>query len=88
MNLYPVDNASSFPDTCPLWDSDLTLAIQRLNSRGQDIVVHYFFLGVCPSFSQLDWINKVYPNPSPKDKPVECIQEEGEILYLVSLKIN
>ncbi|CAH3170165.1 unnamed protein product, partial [Porites lobata] len=38
--------------------------------------------GVWPSFSQLDWINKVYPNPSPKDKPVECIQEEGDILYL------
>lgn len=43
------------------------------------------FSGVWPSFSQLDWINKVYPDLQPKDKPLECIQEEGEILYLVSL---
>ena len=41
-------------------------------------------LGVWPSFSQLDWINKVYPNLPPEDKPLECVQEEGEILYLVS----
>ncbi|KAJ7331213.1 hypothetical protein OS493_019995 [Desmophyllum pertusum] len=38
--------------------------------------------GVWPSFSQLDWINKVYPNLPLKDKPLECVQEEGEILYL------
>ncbi|XP_078342854.1 bifunctional arginine demethylase and lysyl-hydroxylase PSR-like [Oculina patagonica] len=38
--------------------------------------------GVWPSFSQLDWINKVYPNLPPEDKPMECVQEAGEILYL------
>ena len=41
--------------------------------------------GVWPSFSQLDWINKIYPNLQPQDKPLECVQEEGEILYLVSI---
>ena len=40
--------------------------------------------GVWPSFSQLDWINKVYPNLRQEDKPLECVQEAGEILYLVS----
>ena len=41
-------------------------------------------VGVYPSFTQQDWIKKVYPNLRPDDMPThECIQEAGEILYIV-----
>ncbi|XP_077988437.1 uncharacterized protein LOC144442935 [Glandiceps talaboti] len=38
--------------------------------------------GVWPGFSSLDWFQHVYPRLEEKDKPLECIQEPGEILYL------
>jgi len=38
--------------------------------------------GVWPGYSQVDWINQIYPNLSDEDKPIECIQEPGEILYV------
>ena len=32
----------------------------------------------------LEWYNTIYPKLKAKtDKPLECIQEAGEILYLV-----
>ena len=49
------------------------------------LILFLFILGVWPSFSPLDWINKVYPKLQPKDKPLECVQEEGEFFYLVSV---
>ncbi|XP_067684698.1 uncharacterized protein [Haliotis asinina] len=38
--------------------------------------------GVSPGYGQLDWYHNLYPNLTTKEKPMECIQEEGEILYL------
>jgi tetratricopeptide (TPR) repeat protein len=38
--------------------------------------------GVWPGFSQLDWLKLIYPTLKEKDKPIECVQEAGEILYL------
>ena len=43
-----------------------------------------YLTGVYPSFTQQDWIKKVYPNLKQEDMPtLECIQEAGEILYIV-----
>ena len=36
-----------------------------------------------PGYTQLEWYEKIYPQLSPDDKPLECIQKAGEILYLV-----
>nr|XP_006812940.1 PREDICTED: uncharacterized protein LOC102807379 [Saccoglossus kowalevskii] len=36
--------------------------------------------GVWPGFSSLDWFNEVYPHLEGEEKPIECIQEAGEIL--------
>ncbi|XP_046558342.1 LOW QUALITY PROTEIN: F-box protein At5g06550-like [Haliotis rubra] len=38
--------------------------------------------GVSPGYGQLDWYHNLYPNLTKKEKPTECIQEPGEILYL------
>ncbi|KAK3585952.1 hypothetical protein CHS0354_038494 [Potamilus streckersoni] len=38
--------------------------------------------GVYPGFTQIDWFKKVYPNLTDSERPLECIQEEGDILYL------
>ncbi|XP_041347741.1 uncharacterized protein LOC121367556 isoform X2 [Gigantopelta aegis] len=38
--------------------------------------------GVYPGYSQLDWFSKVYPVLSETQKPVECVQQAGEIIYL------
>lgn len=38
--------------------------------------------GVWPGYSQLDWFKLVYPTLQDDDKPIECVQEAGEILYL------
>ena len=48
----------------------------------------YFFcdvdpIGVYPGFTQMEWYNKIYPSLSEADSPMECVQEAGEILYLV-----
>lgn len=40
--------------------------------------------GVPAGYSQKDWIRKIYPTLSDDEKPLECIQEAGDILYLVS----
>ncbi|KAL3852997.1 hypothetical protein ACJMK2_016590, partial [Sinanodonta woodiana] len=38
--------------------------------------------GVYPGFTQIDWFKKVYPNLTESERPLECIQEDGDILYL------
>ncbi|XP_052781456.1 uncharacterized protein LOC128218004 isoform X2 [Mya arenaria] len=38
--------------------------------------------GVYPGFTQREWFDKLYPQLQDKDKPLECVQEAGEILYL------
>ncbi|KAL5013202.1 hypothetical protein ScPMuIL_007472 [Solemya velum] len=38
--------------------------------------------GVPAGYSQKDWIRKIYPTLSDDEKPLECIQEAGDILYL------
>ncbi|CAL1543347.1 unnamed protein product [Lymnaea stagnalis] len=38
--------------------------------------------GIHHGYSLLDWVNNVYPNLPEADKPMECVQEAGEILYL------
>ena len=38
--------------------------------------------GVWPGYSQMDWLKAVYPTLEDNDKPIECVQEAGEILYL------
>lgn len=43
------------------------------------------FTGVYPGFTQREWFLKIYPFLTDADKPIECIQEPGEILYLVNL---
>lgn len=43
-----------------------------------------YFSGVYPGFTQLEWYNMIYPNLTPRQKPLECVQEAGEIIYLVS----
>lgn len=39
--------------------------------------------GVYPGYTQREWIEKIYPDLPEGDRPLECIQEAGEILYLV-----
>lgn len=43
--------------------------------------------GVYPGFTQIEWYNHLYPLLDDAHKPMECVQEAGEILYLVNLKI-
>ena len=31
----------------------------------------------------LDWYNRVYPKLKGKERPMECVQEAGDIVYLV-----
>ncbi|BFZ08063.1 hypothetical protein BsWGS_11102 [Bradybaena similaris] len=38
--------------------------------------------GVHHGFSLLEWVDHVYPNLTDVDKPMECVQQPGEILYL------
>ncbi|CAG5132383.1 unnamed protein product [Candidula unifasciata] len=38
--------------------------------------------GVHHGFSVLEWVDHVYPNLTDVDKPIECVQQPGEILYL------
>ncbi|XP_045165976.2 uncharacterized protein LOC123529639 isoform X2 [Mercenaria mercenaria] len=38
--------------------------------------------GVYPGYTQREWYENIYPSLSPYDKPLECIQNPGEILYL------
>jgi hypothetical protein len=38
---------------------------------------------VYPGFTQIEWYDKIYPTLSGEDIPMECVQEAGEILYLV-----
>lgn len=38
--------------------------------------------GVYPGFSQIEWFDKVYPFLPESEKPQECVQKAGEILYL------
>ncbi|ESO91511.1 hypothetical protein LOTGIDRAFT_70151, partial [Lottia gigantea] len=38
--------------------------------------------GMYPGYSQLDWYFSIYPALSEEDKPIECIQNEGEMMYL------
>ncbi|XP_048252971.1 uncharacterized protein LOC124133842 isoform X1 [Haliotis rufescens] len=38
--------------------------------------------GVTPGYGQLDWFQNLYPNLTTDQKPTECIQEPGEILYV------
>lgn len=38
--------------------------------------------GVYHGYTLLDWVERVYPNLEDKDKPLECVQRGGEILYL------
>ncbi|XP_070559807.1 uncharacterized protein [Ptychodera flava] len=38
--------------------------------------------GVWPGYSSLDWFKNVYPLLDEDDKPLECVQEAGEILYI------
>ncbi|XP_062503097.1 uncharacterized protein LOC134180041 [Corticium candelabrum] len=38
--------------------------------------------GVWPGYSQIDWLKNIYPTLEGDDKPLECVQEAGEILYL------
>ncbi|XP_069142317.1 LOW QUALITY PROTEIN: uncharacterized protein [Argopecten irradians] len=38
--------------------------------------------GVYPGFTQGEWYKKLYPHLDEAHKPMECIQEAGEILYL------
>ena len=41
-------------------------------------------LGVFTGYTMLEWYNTIYPKlKANTDKPLECIQEAGEILYLV-----
>lgn len=36
------------------------------------------------SYTPAAWLNYVYPKLTPADKPVECIQNSGDIFYVVS----
>ncbi|XP_050411586.1 uncharacterized protein LOC126826653 isoform X1 [Patella vulgata] len=38
--------------------------------------------GMYPGYSQLDWFHEVYPKLDESNKPVECIQRAGDMLYL------
>ncbi|GFO40495.1 bifunctional arginine demethylase and lysyl-hydroxylase jmjd6 [Plakobranchus ocellatus] len=38
--------------------------------------------GVYHGYSLMNWVKHVYPNLPEEDKPMECIQAPGEILYL------
>ncbi|CAH1240090.1 JMJD8 [Branchiostoma lanceolatum] len=38
--------------------------------------------GFWPGYSVIDWFTDVYPKLKDKTKPMECVLEEGEILYL------
>ncbi|KAI8517102.1 hypothetical protein Bbelb_056830 [Branchiostoma belcheri] len=38
--------------------------------------------GFWPGFSVIDWFTDVYPKLNDKKKPMECVLEAGEILYL------
>ncbi|CAG2218394.1 unnamed protein product [Mytilus edulis] len=38
--------------------------------------------GVYPGFTQIEWFEKVYPLLPESEKPIECVQKAGEILYL------
>ncbi|XP_063437147.1 bifunctional arginine demethylase and lysyl-hydroxylase psr-1-like isoform X1 [Mytilus trossulus] len=38
--------------------------------------------GVYPGFTQIEWFEKVYPFLPESEKPIECVQKAGEILYL------
>ncbi|XP_060593722.1 uncharacterized protein LOC132748180 isoform X2 [Ruditapes philippinarum] len=38
--------------------------------------------GVYPGYTQIEWYKEIYPQLSPEEKPLECIQKAGEILYL------
>lgn len=40
--------------------------------------------GVYPGFTQMEWYSKVYPSLTEDNAPMECVQEAGEILYLVN----
>jgi hypothetical protein len=46
---------------------------------------HFLFLGVYPGFTQIEWFEKVYPLLAESEKPQECVQKAGEILYLVCI---
>ncbi|XP_055882037.1 uncharacterized protein LOC106054114 isoform X2 [Biomphalaria glabrata] len=38
--------------------------------------------GVYHGFTLLDWFHHVYPELTEEEKPIECVQQGGEILYL------
>ncbi|KAH9503774.1 JmjC domain-containing protein 8 [Bulinus truncatus] len=38
--------------------------------------------GVYHGFTLMDWFHKVYPQLTEAEKPIECVQRGGEILYL------
>ncbi|KAJ8301623.1 hypothetical protein KUTeg_020610 [Tegillarca granosa] len=38
--------------------------------------------GVYPGYTQNEWFDQVYPHLNETTKPIECVQEAGEILYL------
>ena len=38
--------------------------------------------GFWPGFSSNDWYNTVYPQLSDAQKPMECVQTEGQIIYI------
>lgn len=40
--------------------------------------------GVYPGFTQMEWYSKIYPSLNEDVAPMECVQEAGEILYLVN----
>ena len=42
----------------------------------------FFHLGLY-SYTPAAWLHYVYPKLKPADKPMECIQNAGEIFYVV-----
>ena len=45
--------------------------------------LHFVITGVYPGFTTLEWFNKLLPSLTVSEKPLLCIQEPGEILYVV-----
>lgn len=43
----------------------------------------FSLVGYFPAHSILQWYKGIYPHLKDQDKPLECIQKPGEILYLV-----
>lgn len=37
------------------------------------------------TYTPMDWLEYVYPKLKPADKPLECIQNAGEIFYVVGM---